>query len=216
MVSGMIMEEDGKRYRFPKNKAYAAIAGSRVCREVATERDLLNLHGTFYELPARNAQGVAKVRPVATHNLAIHDFCSHNGLLLFTGLDVDTQGEHIFRSADGKAAVWAGVVDDLWKLGKPCGEGGPWKDFAVKVGIPSDPYLMTAYDQKSVELSAASAASISLEVDVDGTDLWVPYKTFELEAGKTVAHTFPEGFSAYWVRAISDTVTTATAWFKYE
>ncbi len=24
----------------------------RICREVATERDLLNCHGTFYELPA--------------------------------------------------------------------------------------------------------------------------------------------------------------------
>ncbi len=63
---------------------------ARVCREVATERDLLNLRGTFYELPARNAQGLAKVRPVATHNLAIHDFCSHNGLLLFTGIDAET------------------------------------------------------------------------------------------------------------------------------
>jgi hypothetical protein len=27
------------------------------------------------------------------------------------------KSEHIFRSADGKAILWAGVVDDLWKLG---------------------------------------------------------------------------------------------------
>ncbi len=215
-AASVILEEDEQRYRFPKNKTYAASDGSRVCREVATERDLLNLHGTFYELPARNAQGVAKVRPVATHNLAIHDFCSHNGLLLFTGLDADTQGEHIFRSADGKAAIWAGVVDDLWKLGKPRGQGGPWKDTAVQAGVSSDPYLMTAYDQKSVELSATSAASITLEVDVDGTGLWVPYKTFKLEAGKSVAHTFSEGFSAYWVRARSNVDSTATAQFTYK
>ncbi len=112
---------------------------ARVCREVATERDLLNIHGTFYELPARNAQGLAKVRPVCTHNLAIHDFCSHNGLLLFTGIDADTESDHIFRSADGKAAVWAGVVDDLWKLGKPRGRGGPWHNTKVQPGEPSDP-----------------------------------------------------------------------------
>lgn len=215
-AASVILEEDGQRYRFPKNDAYAANDGSRVCREVATERDLLNLHGTFYELPARNAQGVAKVRPVATHNLSVYDFCSHNGLLLFTGLDAKTTGSHIIRSADGEAAIWAGVVDDMWKLGKPRGQGGPWKDSAVKAGVPSDPYLMTAYDQKSVTLSASGAASITLEVDIDGTGLWLSYKTFELKSGKSVSHTFPEGFSAYWVRAISDTDTTASAWFKYK
>jgi hypothetical protein len=75
---------------------------------------------------------------------------------------------------------------------------------------------MTAYDQKSVTLSASGAASITLEVDIDGTGLWLSYKTFELKSGKSVSHTFPEGFSAYWVRAISDTDTTASAWFKYK
>lgn len=75
---------------------------------------------------------------------------------------------------------------------------------------------MTAYDEKSVDLKTLEASSITLEVDVDGTGLWVPYKTFELEPGKTETHTFPEGFSAYWVRAISDSDTTATVWLKYE
>ena len=215
-AASVIIMEDGKRYRFPKNDAYGKADGPRVCREVATERDLLNLHGTFYELPARNAQGMAKVRPVATHNLSIFDYCSHSGLLFFTGIDADAEGGHIFRSGDGKAAVWAGVVDDLWKLGKPRGQGGPWKDTAVKAGVPSDRYLMTAYDQKSVELSASTDAELTLEVDVDGTGLWAPYQSFDLKAGKTMTHKFPEAFSAYWVRAITDTDTKATAWFTYE
>jgi len=189
----------------------------RVCREVATERDLLNVHGTFYELPARNAQGMAKIRPIATHNLDIHDFCSHNGLLLFTGIDAHTQSEHIFRSTDGKAAVWAGVVDDLWSLGKPHGVGGPWNGTAVEAGVPSDPYLMTAYDRKSVELShgARGTVKITLEVDVDGTGLWVPYETFVVKPEETARHAFPDGFSAYWVRAVSDTDTAATVQFDY-
>jgi F5/8 type C domain len=188
----------------------------RVCREVATERDLLNLHGTFYELPARNAQGLAKLRPIATHNLAVHDFCSHNGLLFFTGIQTDATSRHIFRSADGGAAVWAGVVDDLWKLGKPRGQGGPWKESAVVAGVPSDPYLMTGYDKKSVELTVTRESQITLEVDIDGTGLWVPYKTFDVKSGESLSHSFPKAFSAYWVRAISDNNTTATAWFDYE
>ena len=189
---------------------------ARVCREVATERDLLNVHGTFYELPARNAQGLAKVRPIATHNLRIQDFCSHNGLLFFTGIDADTESEHIFRSEDGKAAVWAGAIDDLWKLGKPRGEGGPWKNSVVKAGVPSDRYLMTGYDRKSFTLSSSTATTIHLEVDVDGTGLWIPYASFPLEAGETHKGEFPDSFSAYWVRAISDADTEATVQFRYE
>jgi len=198
------------------DRAPAGIGMPRLCREVATERDLLNLHGTFYELPARNAQGLAKIRPVATHNLNIHDFCSHNGLLLFTGIDAETEGHHIIRSEDGKAAVWAGVVDDLWRLGKPRGIGGPWKNSAVQAGVPSDPYLMTAYDEKQVTLTSSKPCSIRLEVDIDGTGLWIPYHTFQMQAGETVQHQFPAGFSAYWVRAISDADTVATVEFVYE
>ena len=189
---------------------------ARVCREVATERDLLNIHGTFYELPARNAQGLAKVRPVATHNLSIHDFCSHNGLLFFTGIDAQTKSRNIFRSSDGKAAVWAGVVDDLWKLGKPRGKGGPWKNTRVQADVPSDPYLMTAYDGKKVSLNSERDAQITLEVDVDGTGLWIPYRRFDVKPGASTNHTFPEGFSAYWVRAVSDTDTTASVEFEYQ
>ena len=219
-AASIILKESGKTYRLPKNDDYKKSTSrqglARVCREVATERDLLNLHGTFYELPARNAQGVAKVRPIATHNLTIHDYCSHNGLLLFTGLDADTQSERIIRSADGNAAIWVGVVDDLWKLGKPRGEGGPWKDSEVKAGIPSDAYLMTAYDKKSVVISTSSTAAVTLEVDIDGTGLWVPYHTFNVTAGESVTHEFPEGFSAYWVRAKSDKDTSANVWFSYK
>jgi len=188
---------------------------ARICREAATERDLLNVHGTFYELPARNAQGMAKVRPIATHNLAVQDFCSHSGLLFFTGVDGDTASDHIFRSPEGDAAIWAGVIDDLWQLGKPRGEGGPWHKTAVEAGEPSDAYLMTGYDRKAVTLMASDAATLTLQVDVDGTGLWIPYRDFTLSAGLSLEHEFPEGFSAYWVRVVSDVATTASATFHY-
>ena len=199
-----------------RENSIAGFSQARICREVATERDLLNFHGTFYELPARNAQGLAKIRPIATHNLAIHDFCSHNGLLLFTGIDASTQSHHIIRSNDGKAAVWAGVVDDLWKLGKPRGTGGPWYRTDVVANEPSDPYLMTAYDHKQLAISSSNDATFRIEVDIDGTGLWIPYQSFSVQAGQTLEHTFPKGFSAYWVRAVSDVDTNATVTFHYQ
>ena len=193
----------------------ANLAQVRVCREVATERDLFNFGGTFYELPARNAQGFAKIRPVATHNLQIHDYASHFGLLFMTGLD-GYAGKRIIQASDGKTGLWAGVIDDLWHLGKPRGEGGVWKDVLVKAGEVSLPYLMTGYDRKSTTISSTDHTTITLEIDIDGTGLWVPYKGFGLEPGKTIAHEFPEGFSAYWIRATSSNATTATVTFMYE
>jgi hypothetical protein len=225
-AASVILVEDGKRYRIPKGVGYGAEAGgglnvARVCREVATERDLFNCHGTFYELPARNAQGFAKIRPVASHNLAIHDYCSYRGMMMLTGIShavLKAGNEHIIASDDGKAAVWTGVIDDLWKLGKPRGRGGPWKDSSVKANLPSDAYLMTAYDKKSMVLSHAGADAIEfqVEVDIDGTGLWVPYQTFQVQAGKETAHQFPDEFSAYWVRVKAGKSCTATAWFVYK
>jgi hypothetical protein len=188
---------------------------ARVCREVATERDLFNFGGTFYELPARNAQGFAKIRPIATHNLKIHDYASHFGLLFLTGLN-GKEGARIIKSADGKLALWAGVIDDLWQLGKPRGTGGVWKNSMVQAGEPSLPYLMTGYDRKSVTISTQDDSDITLEIDVDGTGLWVPYKTFSIQADVPAEHEFPEGFSAYWIRAVSSVDTTATVTFRYE
>jgi len=209
-----IIIEDGIRYRLPKNDAYQGIEG-RICREVATERDLFNFHGSFYELPARNAQGFAKIRPIATHNLAIDDYASHFGLMFITGLN-QQENDRVIKNDDGSAAVWAGVIDDLWKLGKPRGQGGPWKNTVVKANVPSDAYLMTGYDKKSVELTANVDTNITLEVDIDGTNLWVKYQSFELKAGETLSHTFTEGFSAYWVRARSSKDAEASAWFTYQ
>src|SRR5690606_7442755 len=106
--------------------------------------------GTFYELPANNAGGFRKLRPVCTHDRFIHDFCTWRGLLVLTGLQSQLTADdpHVIQSADGKAAVWLGSVDDLWKFGKPRGVGGPWTKTAIHPGDVSDPYLLTGFDQK--------------------------------------------------------------------
>jgi len=142
-------------------------------------------------------------------------------MMLLTGIEPSALKENhdrILLSDDGKAAIWAGVIDELWTLGKPRGEGGPWKDHEVKAGEPSDPYLMTAYDEKSVTLSHDQnlPVSITLEVDIDGTGIWVPYRSFQVPPGETLTHGFPEGYSAYWVRATADKDCVATALFVYE
>jgi hypothetical protein len=115
-------------------------------------------------------------------------------------------------------ALWFGGVDDLWKLGKPVGRGGPWRNTDVTAGIPSDPYLMTGYDQKSFALSHNSAEPVTftLQVDIDGRGTWVDYRSFQVQRGETLSHQLPTGFSASWIRAKSDQSTTATLIFTYQ
>ncbi len=222
-ASVIYLDEAGKRWRLPKGDSAFDKPGvfgeARVAREVCTERDVLNAHGTFYELPAENAGGVPMVRPIATHNRRVHDYCSYRGLMIMSGIvGSAAPSNHLVRSDDGHVALWMGVIDDLWKFGKPRGQGGPWHESAVRTNDASDPYLMTGYDRKQLTLSHSGQRPIkvSLEMDLTGTGNWQRYETFAVEAGKPLVHHFPDGFDAYWARLIADRDCTATAMFRYD
>lgn len=202
----VLIEERGVRYLLPCNKSFDGTSEFgilRVAREVVTERDLLNCGGTFYELPAVNAQGMAKVRPIASHDFDIFDFCSFGGLMFMSGIENGAEklsNRHIITSDDGKLSLWAGVIDDLWKLGKPVGKGSPWICKKVSAGETSDMLLLTGYDKKSVYAVSSSDTDLDIEVDVDGTGLWVKYETIKLKAGIPFEKTFSDDFCGYWVR----------------
>lgn len=206
-------DEKGNRWRLPKGEV---TEGARVAREICTERNLLNVAGSFYELPAENAGGFPKIRPVCTHNRAIWDYAGYRGLLVMSGVADNAGGGHIIRSDDGKTALWAGAVDDLWNFGKPRGTGGPWRDSTVKAKLPSDPYLCTGYDKKRLTLSGDAPALVRLEADFTGTGLWSTVTWFRIRPGTPVEYRFPEAFSAYWVRLVSDRDVKATATFTWE
>lgn len=223
-ASVLVEDDKGRRWRLPLgDESFTALTDNatlRICREVATERDLFNCHGTFYELPAENADGYAKIRPVSSHNLKIHDYASFRGMLIMTGIDIDKASknpEHIFISTDKKAAVWAGAIDDLWKLGKPTGKGGPWFDSSVKSGVASDPYLIGFYDKKTLSLShdAKKAVSIRLEVDPGGDGNWMEYQILTVKSGEKLSFEFPKGFQARWIRFVADQDCKATALLNY-
>ena len=223
-ASVLIVDDDGRRWRLPKgNTRLNSLTGNtlmRICREVVTERDLLNCSGTFYELPAENADGFAKIRPIASHNFRIFDYTSYRGMLILTGIDpLAAKGNpRIVTSPDGKAMIWAGVIDDLWKLGKPTGEGGPWKNTNVKAGEASDPYLIGFYDQRSLSLSHNSIMSVSFKIEVEpiGHGPWMYYQTAIVEPGQAFNLKFPETFQSRWIRFVADKDCNATAWLKYQ
>jgi hypothetical protein len=221
--SVLVVDDKDRRWRLPLgNDSFTGLTNDgalRICREVSTERDLFNCHGTFYELPAENADGYAKIRPVSSHNLRINDYASYRGLLVMTGVDLkNVKGnEHIIVSEDKKAAVWAGAIDDLWKLGKPTGKGGPWKNTSVNANEPSDPYLIGFYDQKTLKLSHNANATVTflMEVDPVGNGPWMPAEKIAVLPGQTVTFDFPKDFAARWIRFTTDKACEATTWLEY-
>ncbi len=221
-AASVIYTEGGNRFRLPKTvSAYDGpfVSGwPRGVREVVTERNLFNAHGTIYELPRSSSGGFRRVRPVTTHGKRISDFASWRGLFVMatTSSHAPNNG-HIFRSDDGQAALWFGDVDDLWRMGAPAGTGGPWKNTAVSEHTPSDPYLMFGYQQKRLELShsATQPVTFTVEVDFAADNTWSEYGRFTVAPGQTFQHDFPDGYSAHWVRLQSDTNTRASAIFTY-
>ena len=197
-----------------------AFGHPRMHREVESERMLANIHGTFYEVPfwiVGQAPLYTKMRPVSTHNKQISDFTTWNGLLVLAGLKsgFSTGDPRVYSSHDKQTALWMGGIDELWKFGKPVGVGGPWKNTAVKAGTPSDPYLMTGYDRKTLMLKADKECTITAEIDIDHWTGFHPYKSFQLKEGEELIYEFPDGFAAHWIRFHSNEDIRASAQLIY-
>ena len=141
-------------------------------RHAVTERLLMDAHGMFYELPAFTYGGhIWGIRPICTHLRVVPDFCSWRGLFVMASDQIDhDQGQP-------QSGLWFGNIDDLWRMGKPTGWGGPWWNTPVKAGEASDPFLMTGFDKKVVHITheAEGTVRFDLEVDFLGDGSWKPY-----------------------------------------
>jgi hypothetical protein len=140
-------------------------------------------------------------------------------MLVITGLNPKVKaGEHVVVSDDGKAAVWLGAIDDLWEMGKPTGQGGPWKNSKVKASQPSDPYLIGFYDKRTLEISHESLQPVTFRIEVEpvGHGPWMKYQEVTVKPGETFKHEFPENFLARWIRFVADKNCIASTWLEYK
>ncbi len=219
-ASVILTDAAGHRFRLPIGDTlfYQCKMEHRAFREVVTERSLLNTMGTFFEVPRPSAGGFAGIKPVCTHNRIIYDYCSWRGMLVLSGnLTGAGDNGNYFRSKDGQAGLWFGTIDDLWKLGKPHGTGGPWLKTPVKAGEPSDPYLMTGYDKKTLHLQTDKNVEITAEICID-PDLteWVVLKTFSVKKDGITKYMLPDGYEAHWIRFKAGKDCRATATLIYQ
>ncbi|MBR4654774.1 MAG: hypothetical protein IKO72_15570 [Kiritimatiellae bacterium] len=96
LVSGdpiAVVDDNGRTWHFPNVNGDTNV----VCREIATERDLLYVGGVWYEVPAENAGGFAALRPVALADEPVRELRGERGLMYLNGKPM--------------------AIDDLWKNG---------------------------------------------------------------------------------------------------
>ena len=53
-------------------------------------------------------------------------------------------------------------------------------------------------------------------MDLSGHELWAAYDRYEVEPETAFTHEFPDGYSAYWIRVVTDRDVDATALLYYE
>jgi len=187
-------------------------------RSVEHERLLMDLSGMWYELsPWAFGNRVWGVRPISTHLWVHGDFCTWKGMLVVGSDNASHDAGGNLECAEPQSGIWMGKTDDLWQYGKPSGWGGPWWEDQVAAGQPSDPYLLTGFDQKCLHLSHDADATVSFDVEVDfqGDGKYHRYQRVEVGAKGYEAFVFPAGFSAHWLRVVSSADCTASAQLHY-
>jgi len=95
-----VTDDDGAVYRFPN------VNGDRtvLCREVATERDLLYAGGVFYEVPADNAGGFRVLRPIALASEPVKSIEAKLGLVYINGRPMAV--DRLWQNSTAPAAYW--------------------------------------------------------------------------------------------------------------
>ena len=221
-ASVIVRDGQGQRYRLPKGPAEFdtpfPTGWPRAVRECASERFLANIHGTFYEIPrGAGAPDFRRIKPVCSHRKLIADFCSWRGLLVLCGTRLGPRRDGQFFADQQHRGLWFGALDDLWKLGKPAGRGGPWLRTPVRAGEPSDPYLLTGYDRKRLQLAHDADADVAFRVDIDFDHSgFHAYQEITVPRGKVVRRELPQGFHAHWIRFLTDKPCRATAQLTYD
>lgn len=173
-------------------------------REIVDGRFLMHMHGMLYDFPpAFSATNTGGLRPLCTHLKMPVDYCWWNGQLVMARDDASTTGGNVW-TGQSHSALWLGQLADLEEWGPPAGFGGPWLNDLVSVGVPSEPFLVRGFQQRSLHLKHAAAAPVSFAVqyDAEGTGAWQTWTNLTVPANSYVWHLLPALLEATWLRLV--------------
>ena len=95
-----ITDDAGRVWKFPNVNGDKTV----ICREVATERDLLYVGGVFYEVPADNAGGFAVLRPIALADEPVKTIEAKLGLVFINGRPMAL--DSLWKNGSAAKAYW--------------------------------------------------------------------------------------------------------------
>ena len=107
-----VVDDNGKKWKFPNVNGDTNV----MCREIATERDLLYVGGVWYEVPADNAGGFAALRPIAFADEPAKSLHGERGLMYLNGKAMVI--DDLWKNGTAPAAYW------LWRQVKTVSENG--------------------------------------------------------------------------------------------
>jgi hypothetical protein len=147
----------------------------------------------------------------------IHDYASYRGMLVLTAAKGAKLGEHVVTSTDGNAAVWLGVVDDLWKLGRPVGK--------AKIGLSernpgiwtSDPVLAYGFGDIEIacQVSGGRGGVVFVDADISGDGTWVAISRIQIPPSGRGHAQIDKRLHPYWLRIRTAPGTDAIADFTF-
>ncbi len=122
-------------------------------RQVAPGRLMLDMHGLFYTLPPDFAPGRSGgPEPLACHLRMTPDFCPWQGKLVLAGNELSSLGHRHRTGGQPQSNLWFGSIDEIRRWGKPSGWGGPWHRDEVAAGVPSAPFLIGGFANRTLHL----------------------------------------------------------------
>jgi hypothetical protein len=167
------------------------------------------MHGAFWRFPknfcATNSAGIA---PRSTYLKIIGDFCRWNDRVVL-GCD-DAARVEVKRRMKGNLAPTGQSQSNLEfvnpaqldKFGPTLGRGAVWLDDKVKAGAPSDPFLFSGYNYRTLFLvhDNAQPVTFTLEVDARGDGSWQKLRDILVPAHGSIWTEFNADETGAWVR----------------
>ena len=185
-------------------------------RTVGNGKMMMDMHGMFYDFPETfSASNTAGIRPMGSHLRYIPDFMNWNDQIVLATDETSIQGNPL--AGQPQSNLWFGDYKELSEWGPASGYGAVWLKEKVTGKTPSDPYLMSGFDNRILHLqnSGSTAVTVTLEIDANGDNNWTAFKTIALEKGAYAYHIFDNALKAEWIRLTSDKSSELTAAFHF-
>jgi hypothetical protein len=205
-------------YRLPKGSyTYDPVHGwftewPRI-RQIGDGPFLLNMHGTFFDFPSTFDRGqAAGIRPLGTHLHYTTDFTEWNGRVVLAGDDTSILQNLLAAKPQSNLRFVARAQLER-DFGPAAGWGGVWVDDAVKAGQPSEPILVTGYEERWLHLAhdARTPVTFSLELDARGDEAWREVKSVLVPETGYASLALPSDAREGWLRVKVDRDVVASA-----